>query len=346
MRWPFQRRQEVRQQDATEAALTASAGAVATLASHQAAATAAAVSGIRVLSDMFAVATVTPRRVADLLTADVRADLVRRLLVRGNAVYDIDVDDDGRIALVPAATWDVTGGGVHPDSWRYELDLARPYLANRVRRMGAGLVHCRIGQGPASPWRGRSPLLEAGLTSETLANIELSLQREGVARQAHVLALPDASEGGQFSNVIANIRAANGKLVLAETMRSGLGQGAAAAPKRDYETVRLGPQVPAESIALRESAGRSVLHALGIPDGTFFGDGVAMREGHRLLTVRTAPALGEIIAAELEAKLEIAGVSFAFGESGGQDLAQRARAVQTLVAAGMPLTEALAKAGV
>lgn len=301
-------------------------------------------SGIRVISDMFAVATVTPREAATLLTPDFRADLARRLLLTGNALYDIDVRRGGDLFLTPVSAFEVYGGGFQSDEWLYELDLAKPYMPSRVRRIGAGILHARIGQSSGAPWRGRSPLTEAGLTSGALAAIELSLQHEGKAAVAHLLAMPDGATEPQANALGVDIQSAKGRIVISETVRQGWGQGANAAPSKDLQATRVGPQVPAASITLRESTGRSVLHALGLPDAILYGDGVALREAYRHVAVRVAPALAAIVAAELSAKLDI-DVEFDFEQSAGQDLMQRARAVQALAAAGMSLPEALARAG-
>ena len=106
---------------ALDAALDAATGNRQTVAEQ----TAAAEFGIGLLARCFAAAIVEPEGAAPPLPAQLRADLARRLLVRGEAVYAIEVNRLGNIRLLPASSHDIAGG---PDesSWRYFLEIPGP----------------------------------------------------------------------------------------------------------------------------------------------------------------------------------------------------------------------------
>ena len=131
-------------------------------ASQSAAATAA----VRAISDPFAVANVTPISLASVLRPAVLVDMARRVLLTGNAVYMLDVDEIGGMSLVPASSLKVTGG-YRPSSWVYRLELPRPSGEPVTRVITVeGVVHVKVGTKTVEPWRGVSPLRECGLTSE------------------------------------------------------------------------------------------------------------------------------------------------------------------------------------
>ena len=259
----------------------------------------------------------------------------REVMLRGNAVHEIEVlRPRGEIALVPASMYEVRGG-VLPADWRYDLTLDAP--SGQLERMNvpaAGVVHLRAGQRYSSRWHGVSPLVSAGMTAAQLATIERSLHHESRTRVAHILPTPDGSDKEQFEQLIKDIRKANGRTVLSETMAAGGGQGALAAPKRDYETIRLGPQIPQTSIDLRDRSGLLILGALGIPPQLYMGDGGALREAYRQFLTSEVVPMGKLFAHELEGKLERP-IRFNFRELAAADIAARARAYGTLTGAAM-----------
>ena len=80
-----------------------------------------------------------------------------RLAREGNALYDLRVRPDGRVAFIEASTWDIEGGA-DPDTWRYRLDLSGPSSTETVTRSRAAVLHFRLNGDPRTPWRGLSPV--------------------------------------------------------------------------------------------------------------------------------------------------------------------------------------------
>ena len=88
-----------------------------------------------------------------------------RLAREGNALFDVRVRSDGRVSLIEAGHWDVTGSA-DPESWRYRLDLNGPTVTETVMRSRSSVLHFRLNGDSRSPWRGLSPLARANYHGE------------------------------------------------------------------------------------------------------------------------------------------------------------------------------------
>ena len=69
-------------------------------------------------------------------------------------------------------------------------------------------------------------------------------------------------------------------MIVPETTRAGFGQGQIAAPQRDMEARRVGPDIPESNVSLADSASVRILQAFGLSAG-YFGSGDAVRESRR-----------------------------------------------------------------
>lgn len=333
MRWPWNSKTETRAGGYTDAALDA-ALAVATGSTTSAAAeqTAAAEFALGLFSRCFAAAIVEPGGLAPTLPAHLRADMARRLLIRGEAVYAIEVNRLGNVRLLPASAHDITGGP-EDSTWHYFLELPGPTRPESRRLPAEGVVHVRIGADPAQPWKGCSPLENAGLTSRLLGRLEQRTGQESGARVGYLLPVPDGTSDASTEGLKADLKTLSGGIALVESTAGGHGQGRAAAPPADWRLQRFGPEIPEGNVNLRRSAGADVVAALGIPSALFVGaDGATFREAYRLLLVSTLQPMGVLISEELERKLE-SSVRFNFRRLAAADIAARARALGSLAQA-------------
>ena len=94
--------------------------------------------------------------------------MATRLMLSGNYCALIDVDQDGGIQLIPAATFEVAGRSFREDTWSYKLELPTPSSHEPIKRVvpRQGVVHIshRRASFPALGWeiapgprRGGSP---------------------------------------------------------------------------------------------------------------------------------------------------------------------------------------------
>ena len=308
-------------------------------ASQSAAATAA----IRAISDPFAVANVTPISLASVLRPAVLVDMARRVLLTGNAVYMLDVDEIGGMSLVPASSFEVTGG-YRPSSWVYRLELPRPSGEPVTKVITVeGVVHVKVGTKTVEPWRGVSPLRECGLTSEALASLDRSLGMDASPPAGLLMALPDGATQTQIDQVSKAIQAGRGGISPITTTAQGYGAGKQAAPSgpaADYRQIRYGPELSQGNVYAHQLLSSSVLNALGVSEKRFAGEGPGQREGYRLTMLGPVQALAAVIEAELSAAFGQP-ISLDFEKTRALDSGQRARGVQALVGAGVDVEEAL-----
>ena len=342
--WPFTRRTEHRQASyadgVVQAILTRAAGTHADVT-----ATAAVEAAAGALSRAFASAEIIPLTPATRgLTPDVLAQIGRALIVHGEHISIIDVRG-GRVHLLPAAAWDVTGAA-DASTWRYQLDLAGPSGSVTVSRPAEGVVHCRYSTDSARPWQGVGPLERARLSGRLSAELEAALGDEAGGTRGYVLPIPSDGQDDSVSDLRRDIGTLQGKTALVETAMAGWGDGRMAAPRGDYEPKRLGANPPVSLATLRSDAAQAVLSACGVPvELVAAGDGTGQREAWRRFLHGTVQPLAACVAGELAAKLDTPSLAFSFDKLFASDLSGRARAFQSLVGGGMAVEQAAALAG-
>ena len=268
---------------------------------------------------------------------------VRQLLLTGNSVSAIDTAS-GELLLLPVANYNIAGG-VRESSWRYRVELSGPSRLTSKRLPSAGVVHIRMGSSVQEPWRGCSPLLNAGLSASMLGRLERRLTQEVNARVGHLLMLPDGTSDEQVTALRRDLASIEGGISLVETESAGHGQGMRAAPQVDWQLRRFGANVPESNVALRSDVAMDIVAAMGIPAPLYHGtDGVSAREAYRLLLVSTLQPIAELISDELSRKLETT-VKITFRRLQAADIQSRARAFGSMIAAGVDEQTAMAVSG-
>ena len=349
MRWPWATKPERRDSggdfsDAVVRLLEAQAAGSAADASSTAAVEAAA----GALSRAFAGARVDgPPHVLEAVEPAFLAQVGRDLIRSGDSMHVIDVDRDGRVTLLPCSSWHFEGDA-HPRTWSLRATFYGPSTSTTRHLPFDGVVFVRWGSTPAQPYVGTGPLSFAHTTARLQSETERSLADEAAGPLAQLLAVPTdgGSDGGNdpLKMLKADVRGARGKALLLETVASGWGEGKSAAPRRDWQASRLGPDPPSTLAEIRRDTFSAVLAATGTPPSLFTdADGTSQREAVRRWHLGTVLPLARILEHELTGKLE-AEVRLHF-DAYPKDLAGRAMAFQKLVAGGLPVNDALSTAG-
>ena len=335
--WPWSNSEDRSYSNAAVDSLLASAS----VATPEASATAAAVASVQAVAGVLAAA--VPSAYQDLLSPAFLADYAGRVMITGNAIYFIDVQDG--LSLIPACEFNV-GGGYRPSSWVYELGLPRPSGDPIKRRSPAdGVVHVLSGAAPATPWKGRSPLASASLTSGQLAHIERSLGHDASVPTGGIMPQPDGTSPTAIKQAMTALSQGKGHTTLVETTAGGFGQGLSAAPRQDWEQKRFGPLARQENILLRDSASNLIMSVLGINSKLFDGDGASAQDAHRLLVTGVVQHLAVLLETEVSEKLGQP-VTLDLSAAGGFDVRGVGRALGSLVQAGVPLEQAMRIAGI
>ena len=308
----------------------------------QAHATAAVEACAALWSHAFAAARLDPEVPA--LSPPLLADIARRLILDGEAVYVIDVGTDG-LKLLPVGAVDVSGGP-DPDEWVYRCSLHGPSGSTTVTRPEAGVVAIRYSADPARPWRGVGPLRRAALDADLLSAIVTRLGEESGAPVAHVIPSPVDGAADSTATLRADLKAARGGVVLAETQMGGYGDKAGS-PASDFAVKRIGANPPDVLRALASETGERIMEACGVPSALLVAEaaGIARREALRFWVHCHVAPLGRICAAELSDKLDLPGLALGFEALYGSDVVGRASAFKRLVEGGMAVSEAVALTG-
>ena len=296
--------------------------------------TAAVEFGVGLIERCFAIAEIEPEYLNSMaITPLTLSRMARQLLLVGNSVNLIDTAG-GELLVIPVANYQVSGG-IRERSWRYRVEVQGP--TSRVSRTvpATSIVHVRMGSRPAEPWRGYSPLRNAGVSARMLGMIEERMGQEATARVGHLLTIADGLADDQVKQLRLDLAALKGDVALAETGNAGHGQGMRGAAQVDWLLRRIGAHFPAENLQARSDISKDIIAALGIPPPLYHGtDGVSAREAYRLLLVSTLQPIAELISSELSKKLDTT-VEIKFRRLQAADIQSRARAFGSMVAAGV-----------
>ena len=284
----------------------------------------------------FASATITPSNMATAaLTPAVLEAIGRRLLLHGEAVFEIAVDGDA-VKLVEAASWEIEERG----QWLYRADFSTPEGTYNRSLSANRILHPRIGATPKRPWQGQSPIPSS--TAKLAAVLETKLTQEVGGPVGNVLPLPHK---GSVTALQADIDKLAGRTVLVESTAGGFGDEKAA-PRMDWMTRRIGADPPESMIGLRKDVQASILAACGCPGSLLErSDGTLAREEMRRFLHSSISPVSRIVADELAVKLDTPGLAFDFKNLFASDLSGRARSFQSMVGGGMEVERAAALAG-
>ena len=312
MRWPWSKR-ETRESSYTDSIIAqivsqASGGTLA-----KPAATGALEASASIVARCFAAADVAgPDEFTAALGPSTLSMIGRSLIRQGEVLFAIEILK-GRVVLVPAASWDVTGEH-DPASWTYRLTLGGPSRLTTLSPVPSeAMVHVRLQADPEQPWRGVSPLASAAIAGRLSAETMQALADESAGPRGFLLPSPVDGNDPTVATLKADIRALRGKVALVESTSSGwAADGSQQRPKGDWEARRLGASPGSPLIQQAELASREVFAACGVPYSLVGeSEGTGQREGFRRLMHATITPLARIVAEELSAKFETdIGLSF------------------------------------
>ena len=354
--WPFGKRAPVeKRQDGTSYTDVVIRALVAAATGEQqdtAHGTAAAEAAASAYARAFATAKVTPMNgMTGGLTPSVLSNIVREMVTRGEAMYLIRVEG-GEVGLYPVGSWDIRGGDRKQD-WMVRVDTYGPTSSSTTELVSyAQVLHFMWSYDVALPWVGVGPLSRASVTGSLHGGLDRSLGYEVRGPVGHLLPTPqgpdsDDEDEDPLADLRRDISNLKGAAALVETTSAGFGEGMAAAPRKDWVPSRIGPNPPAPLVDLQEQTFDAMLAACGVPAALYGrgGDAAGRREAWRQFLHGSVTPIGEIIAQELRSKLEVPSLTLTFEELYASDLQGRARALQSMVKAGVPVDEARRLAG-
>ena len=214
----------------------------------------------------------------------------------------------------------------------------------------ASILHTRYSVDASRPWLGVPPWSWAHRTGELAGGLEARLSEESNAPVGAIIAVPqdggDGSDDDPLAALKADMAAAKGRTLLAETVMAGWGEGRQAAPSGDYKAQRYGAMVPESSVSLRSEAAEALLAACGVPGALVDAgaDGTAQREAWRRFAMGPLAGMARCVEEEIARKLDVP-ARFDFRALWAHDMAGRASSFKAMVTAGMAVERAAALSG-
>ena len=274
-------------------------------------------------------ATVTPSALALAAVTPSVLDTIGRALCRdGESLHAIAVQQ-GRVTLTPTASWTVQGDS-DPSSWMYLCTLNGPSTSRAITLPAASVLHVRYAPHPARPWRGRSPMAMALATARVAGLLETATAGELNFTQQQVLT--PRHGGGDYMNDALTPDMMD-KIVSA--VAEHVGTGAFVIPA-DVTPQRLGPEPPDSFALLRDRFEQSILALHGVPPALVApgSTGTAAREAYRQVLHGLIKPIGQLLAEELQAKLDPA-AELSFDALRAGDVQGTARAFNSLTKGGL-----------
>ena len=228
---------------------------------------------------------------------------------------------------------------INPSYTEYTFNLP----SGAVRMPADRVIHVRWNMN-INNMRGVGPLQQARNLRTMVQKLEGSISDEMGAAIGYLLPIPSDGNADTVEKLKKDLATLKGNIAMIETARAGWGQGAQTGTRRDFELVRMGPNLPDSSVNLYNSAWNHVLSICGYP-ATLAGneDGTAQREAWRRYLHGTVAPLAALV---VEAS-SVAGVQVAidFDKLFASDIMGRARAFQSMVGGGMDVSKAAALSG-
>ena len=104
-----------------------------------------------------ALPTTWPAHVLEAVTPGSLAQVGRDLVRSGDSMHVIDVNRDGRVTLLPCASWHFEGDP-HPRAWTVRATFYGPSTSTTRQLPYEGVVVVRWGSTPGQPYVGTGPL--------------------------------------------------------------------------------------------------------------------------------------------------------------------------------------------
>ena len=253
--------------------------------------------------------------------------------VVGEHVSVLQVDGTGRVALLRASSWNISGTA-DPATWLYDVSLSGPTGTHTRVVPAAGVLHVRYLPDCRTPWRGVAPWKRAPTLSKLAASIEASLVQELRQPTKSIIPMPQGA-GIDVGTLRSDFQNPDFQVAFPTTTSAGFGGGRSSAPLTDWRVSRLKPEPDEGVIGLCKDVPGQVGVLYGIPNVLTSGGGseTQTREAFRRFVLTAVEPLALIIAGECTRVFERP-VAFDLAALAHADIAGRARAFKALVEAG------------
>ena len=275
----------------------------------------------------------------EAVTPDLLAGVGFDLAVVGEFVAVVQVDGSGRVSLLRASSWNISGGP-DPATWMYDVSLSGP-TGTYTRVVPAdGVLHVRYLPDCRTPWRGVAPWKRAPSLSKLTAEVEAALIREVRLPTKIIIPMPQGANI-DTNTLRSDFQNQDYQVAFPTTTSAGFGGGRSSAPLSDWKVTRLKSEPEEALVGLCRDIPGQVGILYGIPNVLTSGSGSESqtREAFRRFVLTAIEPLALIVSRELTRVFEVP-VELDLSELAHADIAGRARAFKALTGAGMSPSDA------
>lgn len=347
MRWPWQKpeKRSASWSDAVSRLLHLEAGTEPVLSRQLAGAQIAA----GIIGRAFGTLTATgvPDSVGRALDPRFFSHVGRELVLSGECVYYLDVDDEG-LELIPVGSWHIEGRTFRRQDWTYRLYIPTPTGGQTVLYVPeADVLHVQADYRTDMPWLAKGPG-EARTLVKSAQKTESSVSAAVSSPVGKIVPAPlDADDTESAQALQERLAKMSGELLLVESQGSAWGSPVRHEMKlqRDWGMINLSPELPDAVRQLMLDQTVLVGMMAGIPPEMLMpASAEGKRESFRQFYFATLQPLIRLTEHELRIKLDAPDLRLE-ASIGAADLQGRARAFKSLVDGGVPLEQALHLAG-
>ena len=267
------------------------------------------------------------------------------LALVGEHVSVVQVDGAGRVSLLRASSWNISGTA-DPATWVYSVSLSGP-TGTHTRVVSAdGVLHVRYLPDCRTPWRGVAPWKRSPTLSKLAAEVEAALVREARLPTKQIIPIPQGA-GSSGDTMKDRLQNDDDRVLLPSTTAGGFGAGRTSAPITDWKVSRMKSEPDEGLVALCKDVPTQIGSLFGIPPVLSSGGGseTQTREAFRRFVLTAIEPLALIIAREFTRVFEVP-VELDLAQLAHADIAGRARAFKALTESGVSAADAALFAGV
>lgn len=277
----------------------------------------------------------------------------RELALTGEALYAVRLNGMA-LELEPVANATIEGGSPNPESWAYRCTVNSPSSSRERVHLGADVLHFRIGCRAVTPWYGRAAHRNADTASGGAARAESNISNEMSGPVGNLIPAPlepdsSAEDGNPLAVLVEAIKKLKGGPLLLESMAGGWGNALRSDTRMsaDWMAKRLGPDVPRGNVDALMALESYAAMSGGIPGEMLRADAssTARREAWRQAYHSLILPICRAVQRELRLKLDSPGLTLDLANLGAADVQGRARALKSMIDAGIPLEQARKLAG-
>ena len=273
------------------------------------------------------------------VTPDLLGGVGYDLGVVGEHVSVLQVDGAGRVSLLRASSWNISGTA-DPATWLYDVSLSGPTGTHTRVVPAAGVLHVRYLPDNRTPWRGVAPWKRAPSLSKLTAEVEAALIREVRLPTKIIIPMPQGANI-DTNTLRSDFQNQDYQVAFPTTTSAGFGGGRSSAPLTDWKVTRLKSEPEEALVGLCKDVPGQIGVLYGIPNVLTSGSGseTQTREAFRRFVLTAVEPIALIVSRELTRVFEVP-VELDLSELAHADIAGRARAFKALVAGGMPAADA------